>query len=235
MKNLFWISISLLVSLSAHAELSPPNSQLQLWPYLENAAIQEEDSRDSDGISYLIGGTVALALPFLISQPGSPIRTALNITLIPTGSISVIYGGFLLLTDSSWTNMKRKVTHLSGPRPAQDSHDPSFELAQWELRRETHTRELFLKRADHTRFWRFFWGSVEAGSAFILLKNNPSAVGISTATVLAGLSVYHFAYRQWEERMADDILKTSENNFLPSVFQDPTGGAGFLLSIQTKF
>jgi hypothetical protein len=190
---LFLVAVSSIQAVQAE-------EKLQLWPYIENAAIQDQRYRKIEGISYLVGGAAAIALPFLTTSSGSTLRDIGTYTLVPAGVYSVLYGGYTVLTDSPWTSLRNKVEKLSGPK--EDS-------AQWRLRREGHAREALLERADSTRFWRYLWGSVEGGAGVLIISSSRSTPSVVTASLLFGLSAYHFLHKKADERAVDQLDRTT--------------------------
>src|SRR6185312_17337574 len=101
----------------------------------------------------------AIILPFATTSSDSTLRKIGTYTLVPAGILSIAYGGYMVFTDSPWMKLKNKVEKLSGPE--EDS-------VQWRLRREAHSREVLLERADSTRFWRYLWGGIEAGGGILV-------------------------------------------------------------------
>jgi len=166
--------------------------KLKLWPYIHSASIEAEKKRTIEGISFIVGGGVSIILPFLTTQSGSALRDIGFYTLLPLGILSVSYGGYTLLTDSSWLNIKESVIALSGPKK---------KTRQWRMRREAHAREALLNRADNVRFWRYIWGGFEAGLGTVVIIAGQGTFNIITSGVLFGLSAYHFTYKKKEERM----------------------------------
>ena len=191
--------------------------KLQLWPYIENAAVQDQRDRKIEGISYLVGGVVAIVLPFVTTTAGSPLRDVGVYALVPAGAFSVVYGGYTVFTDSPWTNLKNKVEKLSGPK--EDS-------AQWRLRREGHSRQALLERADSTRFWRYLWGGVEGGAGALIIGSNRSTPSIAAATLLFGMSAYHLLHKKADERIVDQLDRTTIG-FVPE--------RGWFLAHQIRF
>ncbi|MCM2278074.1 MAG: hypothetical protein NDJ89_08355 [Oligoflexia bacterium] len=186
---------SLYLMQAAHA-----GEKLELWPYIDSAAVQDERDRKLEGVSYLVGGAVAISLPYITTTSGSTLRDIGNYTLVPAGIYSVLYGGYTVLTDSPWTTLKKRVERLSGPE--EDS-------AQWRLRREGHSRQVLLERADSVRFRRYLWGGVELGAGALLINSSQSTASIATASILFGLSAYHLFHKKAEERLVDSLDRTT--------------------------
>ena len=195
MQKILFLFLTALSLTAAHAE-----EKLLLWPYIENAAIQDQRDRKIEGISYLVRGAAAIALPFVTTASGSILRGIGTYTLLPIGIYSVLYGGYSALTDSQWMILKNKIEKISGPK--EDS-------SQWQLRREGHAREALLERADNTRFCRFFWGGLEGGAGILIISSSRRTPSVITASFLFGLSAYHFLYRKADERVVDQLDRTT--------------------------
>lgn len=174
--------------------------KLQLWPYIDHAAVQDQRDRQIEGISYLVGGAAAITLPFVTTTSGSTLRDIGTYTLVPIGIYSLLYGGYTVITDSPWMTLKKKVERLSGPD--EDS-------VQWRLRREAQSRQVLLDRADHVRFWRYLWGGVEGGAGIVIISSSQSTFSITTASILFSLSAYHFLHKKADERIVDQLDGTT--------------------------
>lgn len=195
-----WRYFFLTSLIGLNSQLVSAREKLELWPYIDNAAIQDQSDRKKEGTSYLIGGVVSIGLPFITTSSGSALREIGTYALVPAGIYSVIYGTYAILTDSPWMIFKKKIERLSGPE--EDS-------VQWRLRREIHSRQVLMERADSTRFWRYFWGSIEGAAGIILIASNQSTHGIIASGVLFGLSAYHLFHKKAEEHLVEQLDRTT--------------------------
>lgn len=199
--SISWRSLFVLVLVSIPLLLGAArdvfsSENLQVWSYVETTAAQEAKERKIEGVSYLAAGAVAATIPFVATSAGGTLRTAGTYTLLPLGILSVAYGTYTLATDSEWEKIRNRVENLSGEKEAS---------VQWGLRREAHSRQVLLERVDKAKFWRYFWGGVEAGSGLAILRSDPDTFGVIAASALFGLSLYHFLYRTSDERVSDQL------------------------------